>query len=190
MEMLFKNLSNPPPEAEKIEILRRNMRPELADRLAVYDIITVEQIFNVMKHLERTTYVKQRRGNPSAEPLEPAFFTPEPTTSARSRTTRRVYEVEESDGDSEVAEVAAVDRTRRKQGQNRRPEPTPDENQVGRSTGQQTKVVCWNCDEAGHNFRQCSKPKEQDFCYYCGEKNTISPHCQRCKAGNGEGTDR
>jgi Retrotransposon gag protein len=210
MEMLFKNLSRPPPEEEKIEILRRNMRPELADRLAVYDIVSVEQIFNVMKHLERTNYVKQRRANPAAEPLEPAFFTPATSAQGRQRASRKVYELVESSEESDETEVAVIDRARRKQGNGRKLDtqggPTEGQtehqlNRVGtnstpatsteRPAIRSTGLVCWNCEEEGHNYRQCQKPKERYFCFYCGKKDTTSLRCPRCRlSGNEGGTGR
>jgi transposase InsO family protein len=114
MEMMFKSLSRPPPEAEKIEILRRNMRPDLGKRMAHCDFKTVGQIVNIMRQVERTDYVQQRRANPSAEPMEPAFFTPSAWTSARSHTTRCVIEKVDSGENTEETEVSVVERTRSK----------------------------------------------------------------------------
>jgi hypothetical protein len=53
MELMFRKLSNPPTEAEKIETLRRNMHQELARQTAIYEIETVEQLSNIVKHWER-----------------------------------------------------------------------------------------------------------------------------------------
>jgi Retrotransposon gag protein len=134
MEMLFKNPSRPPPEEEKIEMLRRNMRPELADRFVGYDIVSVEQISNEMKHLERTYNVKQRLANPAAEPLEPAFSAPATSAQTRQRTSRKVYDLVDSSDESDETEVALIDRARRKQGSNRKSETqvSPTEGQTKR----------------------------------------------------------
>jgi hypothetical protein len=144
MEMMFKSLSRPIPEADKIESLRRNMRLE---SMAHCDFKTVDQIVNDMKQVKRTNYVQQRRANPPAEPMEPAFFTPSVSTSARSHPTRRVIEKVDSVENSEGTEVSVVERTQ--------------------SKDQKYETLADSC---------------------CGEKNSISSHGQRCKAGNGEGT--
>jgi Retrotransposon gag protein len=114
MELMFKSLSSPPPEAEKIEILMRNMRPDIAKHIASRGFKTVEQIIDVMRQVERTHYVQQRRENPSAEPMEPAFFTPLAPNPTHSHTPRLVYEEVDSGENSVGTEVSGDERTRYK----------------------------------------------------------------------------
>lgn len=46
------------------------------------------------------------------------------------------------------------------------------------------KLVCWNCDEVGHTFFDCTVATKNVFCYGCGAKNTYRPTCLRCRPGN------
>lgn len=45
-------------------------------------------------------------------------------------------------------------------------------------------VVCWNCQNSGHVFRDCPASHRNLFCFKCGKPNTISPKCANCKSGN------
>lgn len=38
---------------------------------------------------------------------------------------------------------------------------------------------CWNCDELGHNYKQCVKPRRV-FCYGCGLIAFFLPTCPNC----------
>lgn len=49
-------------------------------------------------------------------------------------------------------------------------------------------VVCWNCNETGHNFSKCRKRREQKFCFRCGKRDVTKYTCS-CNRGNG-GRDR
>lgn len=48
----------------------------------------------------------------------------------------------------------------------------------------QTNWKCWNCELLGHGFKDCMAPPQGLFCYRCGERGIIAPHCHRCKQGN------
>lgn len=38
--------------------------------------------------------------------------------------------------------------------------------------------VCWNCRQAGHNFRFCEGPRTV-FCYFCGNPGVVTSTCRR-----------
>lgn len=44
-------------------------------------------------------------------------------------------------------------------------------------------LVCWNCDQRGHRFRHCPKPKRVR-CYFCKTEGITTYRCG-CRAGNG-----
>lgn len=45
-------------------------------------------------------------------------------------------------------------------------------------------IICWNCEETGHTYKDCIKAKKV-FCYGCGLKDTYKPNCIKCKiSGN------
>lgn len=47
---------------------------------------------------------------------------------------------------------------------------------------------CWNCDEEGHSYKDCSEEKKV-FCYGCGRKNTYRPNCPNCHLQGNSATD-
>lgn len=47
------------------------------------------------------------------------------------------------------------------------------------------ETCCWNCDEAGHFFRDCRKPKRLR-CYNCKKDGIATKHC-KCQSGNLDG---
>lgn len=47
-----------------------------------------------------------------------------------------------------------------------------------------TQLKCWNCQIAGHGFRDCSSSQRNLFCFKCGRQNTITPKCANCSTGN------
>ncbi|KAJ8965642.1 hypothetical protein NQ314_003992, partial [Rhamnusium bicolor] len=38
-------------------------------------------------------------------------------------------------------------------------------------------IVCWNCQELGHSFTDCGKPREAKFCFRCGKANVTKYTC-------------
>lgn len=45
-------------------------------------------------------------------------------------------------------------------------------------------IICWNCDDIGHSFTDCTSTVRNVFCYGCGAKNVYKPSCGKCSAGN------
>lgn len=50
---------------------------------------------------------------------------------------------------------------------------------------QDVYVICWNCKEMGHTFKECQSVVRAIFCYGCGAPDIYKPTCPRC-AGNGQ----
>ncbi|XP_055610752.1 uncharacterized protein LOC129757668 [Uranotaenia lowii] len=46
-------------------------------------------------------------------------------------------------------------------------------------------MICWNCDEEGHRFMDCSKPQAILFCYRCGQKGFSLRSCPSCRHRSG-----
>jgi Retrotransposon gag protein len=212
MELLFRKLSRPPPESEKIEILRRNMNPELAKQLSIYEIFSTEQLGNIVKHWERFQFVAKRRSE--GKPVEPAYFA-EPVDRKPKREVRRVMVVDASDSESEEEfDLEALQQALRQIKKSRPPKKTMSETASEANTKQEkvpsrgayprarqdkgtdpseggAGLVCWNCDTAGHGFRDCTLPRTGIFCFFCGLKDTTTARCSRCKtSGNATGTSQ
>jgi Retrotransposon gag protein len=61
MEPMFRNLSNPPTEEEKLETLRRNMDRNLAQHISVYVIESVDHLSSIVKNWERYNKKNSKR---------------------------------------------------------------------------------------------------------------------------------
>lgn len=83
---------------------------------------------------------------------------------------RAIHELQTAREFSDEEEVIEAIQSRRPQ-HNSTPQPT-------------TNLICWNCDQAGHSYRQCELPHQGIFCYTCGQKGVVSPKCNRCHPGN------
>lgn len=46
-------------------------------------------------------------------------------------------------------------------------------------------MMCWNCDEEGHRFMDCTKPQAVLFCYRCGQKGFSLRSCPTCRQRSG-----
>lgn len=44
-------------------------------------------------------------------------------------------------------------------------------------------IKCWNCG-SGHRFQDCDIPIKSIFCFGCGKKDTVKPHCPICTSKN------
>lgn len=47
-----------------------------------------------------------------------------------------------------------------------------------------SNIICWNCHNPGHLFKDCPSSQRSLFCFKCGKPNTISPKCVNCRSGN------
>lgn len=64
---------------------------------------------------------------------------------------------------------------------------------IGAGEDQNQYLACWNCDELGHTYMDCTA-RRIIFCYGCGTKNVVRPQCIKCSLrdlqGNGRGSVR
>lgn len=51
-------------------------------------------------------------------------------------------------------------------------------NAIGNTANKE--FCCWNCDASGHTYMDCPSRDRKIFCYGCGEKNVVRPHCPKC----------
>lgn len=88
---------------------------------------------------------------------------------------RTVHELDTSDTDLYEPEIAAF------RG-DRNATQAPRATLIDRSN----YLICWNCDEMGHSYQDCTSTIRAVFCYGCGAKRTYKPTCQRCNIGRSE----
>lgn len=155
MEALFRKLPVPPSEIKRLQIIRRNLLPHIQRRLAVEKIEKLNDLLRLSRAIEETEARIQR-------------FVPPPTNYRNLVEPSLAYNKPSS-------HIAMVDRL------------VPEDDASVPSVLEPNPVVaavasppnCWNCLEAGHRFRQCSKPRRK-FCFKCGKENVISRDCPNC----------
>lgn len=170
IEKLAQQLSKPMSESRKLDILMENMRDAYKPFLTIYRIDRIEDLVSVCYSLDKSMYK------------------PFPNKARPYNQVNNVEGIEQDDEDydDEDLEVNAV----AKQQMWRRTGGTP--NQVNRqpqeknqtNTGARQKVpqddennvLCWNCRQFGHFWRDCEKQKKV-FCHYCGQTNVITANC-------------
>lgn len=163
MEMLFRNLSYTVSEQQRLQIVMRNMAPMYAERLALDNIRTLNELFVKCKRIEEVKYRISRQVVPQIQRrdlLEPAFsymHVPAPR-----------YRVAEMNSWNEEIEPDLVEISA-----------------IGNSA--QRISLCYNCGEPGHRFSQC-KVERKLFCYKCGASGFTASNCKRCQDRN-QGND-
>lgn len=165
MEMLFRNLSVPLPEAAKLDIVIRNMLPIYTDRIDIDDIFSLRELKLKCKNIERNRFRLNRRTVPTIprrDLLEPAFAQPTPyrnnvsefqiQTSSESFNQSTTHTSIENDNDVQGTKAHG---------------------------SEQNRLLCFNCNVFGHHFNNCSLPRGK-FCYTCGFKNVTILNCPKC----------
>lgn len=162
MEMLFQDLSKELTEVEKLDIIRRNMLPYYAEKLALIQIINLAQLTHYCQEIDRVKFLTEKRKESMSQSsktlLEPAF------SYLRTRkVANRVNEiVEETNVENLIDnDVCAM-------------------NQESRNFNYgSSNIKCYNCDKTGHFWNNCPQP-HRDRCYKCGEKDTRTFKCIKC----------
>jgi len=59
-----------------------------------------------------------------------------------------------------------------------------EELKTGLDNNSQRSWKCWNCQQTGHGFFNCTIPIKHPFCFSCGKPGVLKPNCPRCSQGN------
>lgn len=173
VECLAARLTWPMGEAELVEILRQNMSHRLQTCLLMINTPTVESLKEICRRFERlwanqADTSKDRRisrhmaslgfdEGPAVEEMVGPVLNPPITMGIGS--------ISQTAMEANGFAVEALTHPRLK------------ENRA-------EYMICWNCDDIGHSFVDCSSPERKVFCYGCGTKNTYKPSCGKCNPGN------
>lgn len=183
MEMLYRQLECiQVPEQLKLDTIIRNMNPNLAEKVILMDITSIQQLARLCKKIESFNFKTAKADNPSQfNLLEPRF----------SLFKEQLPQQRE--------QVLAVENLR---GKHLYPRPQYDTNYVPESFTPR-KVVqrpceerdleviqCWNCLDKGHDYTQCKQKKLRIFCYLCGEIGQVSRNCRNCEKNEQSGAVR
>lgn len=165
IESLLARLRNQVSETERVAILRRNMKPELRKELLFQNARNTAELTDLVRKSERLS--NQLGLNQS-----------------QSIRNRGINEVFQADGQHETTnfipnEVAYPI--------NHSGEyiPFPIDANVHEVTHESntTYMVCWNCRDLGHSFKNCTKsiPNGNIFCFGCGAPGILKPNCLKCR---------
>lgn len=170
VECLAARLVRPMNDAELVDIMRQNMSPRLQTCLLMTDTPTVESLKGFCRRYERlwasqAEAVKDRRINRHMAALGFDEFSGVDEVVNPSLRNLSINESVGSNVNSEYLSVEALGQAK--------PHATRTE-----------YMICWNCDDIGHSFIDCSSPDRKVFCYGCGAKNAYKPSCSKCNPGN------
>lgn len=156
MESLFKKLPNVPAESHRVELIRRNMLPNIQTQLSIQLIKNLADLVNLARAIEETNWRVQKYQPPPSN----TRYLLEPELAYRKPISTNVAPVQvEYIGNSPLNDAVA---------------------DISPSTS--NAPICWNCKGTGHRFKKCTQPK-QIFCFKCGKPNTVSTSCGCAKNG-------
>lgn len=166
MENLFNKLgSSRPTEEERVRMIRRNLLPYLQNQLALHQVTNISDLIQLCKAIEETVVRTQKFVPPSTnyrQLLEPGL--------AYHKSAGPSF-----DFGYNCSEVASKPETKVATVESTSKEVVKEK---------EVRAKCWNCNETGHRFRQCTKSRKT-FCFRCGQQNTIASSCSHCASKNG-----
>lgn len=169
MEMLFRNLSVPLYEEEKLDIVMRNMLPIYADKIDIDSVYSLYELKTKCKNIERNRFRLNRRFIPTIprrDLLEPAFAPPYRQRVSEVEIATDSISTNEFSSNSNYVDAVTSNSSNRQE---------------------QARILCFNCGNHGHHFNYCSSPKNK-FCYTCGYKNVTINNCPKCHQHSGNGS--
>lgn len=175
IEKLNRMLSKPLSNIRKFEVIWDNMRQHYRSKISIVDVQDLQQLVKLNHRIDAADPNLHQMGEP--------------------RRSVNAVEAEESDYDSD--ESATINSMRPRQTKPNKPSTPQHQFQQSRGTSQPTadnmdstaQRNCWNCQQPGHSWRECRKPKVI-FCYGCGNLGRTIRCCERCSATNRFSTDQ
>lgn len=168
-------------DVELLEILRRNMRPGLQLALANRTFSNLDDLLRQCVSLET---MWGRLG------YFPEAFVSNPPK-------RAINEIDSCVSSSPIGFCSANDVSENMYDLNAFNANTPKTFQSKQNIGNQNSnqfsqrtsdpkslIICYNCDDIGHHFKDCPSPIKRVFCHGCGDKGIYLPQCQKCRPGN------
>lgn len=166
-------LQNPLSQSELISLLTKNMRTSLQFQHASFRPTSVSDLVESCVTTENTW---KRMG------MVPDYYTPRRTVHELNETPSNFYPNNEFIYNS-TSSTSDNSNSLNDPGMNNL-NAIYNRNNSGSNYNQ---VRCWNCD-GSHRFHDCELPVKGIFCFGCGKKDTLKPHCPVCKnknSGNG-----
>lgn len=163
---LFRELEVPMDSCSQIQLIRRNLTPQIRDAILLMN-------FNTLKDLESAVTTVENNSLLAA---------PEP----RSRNAR-VNEIEQ------VSVVANPSKPNNSQPFRKSNSSTQDgknqRNNTSTASSSPRYPLCVNCFLGHHLVRDCTQPRRATvLCFGCGRENTIREKCPNCRGAGGDGS--
>lgn len=160
VESQLSKLKHPISDFEKLSMLKRNVNPELRKALFYRHTRTITELLNVCRDYEKlSTQLGEDRQNVNRRYVN-EIDSSQPGSS-NDQFSRDYSEIHyPSTGNTlECQQIEQID--------------------AGKSS---TYVICWNCRDLGHLFKDCPKPIPTGsiFCFGCGTPNVLKPKCLKC----------
>lgn len=157
-------------EEVRLKVMLKNLSPFYTERLALTNVMSVEQLKAFGKQLEVSKMrVESYEGKTKPRKMEPEFA----VKPGRSR----------KPAVNEVVDVSEVTAGPSKPSAPQNQPPVKVEKDA---TAKPCKLSCWNCDVQGHRHSECPNSVKRVFCYRCGKRDVTVRNCPRCRR-KGEG---
>lgn len=175
IEKLNRLLSKPLSRNRKFEVIWDNMRQHYRSKISIIEVKDLQHLLKLNYRIDAADLHLQQA------------WEPQPRRSINN------LDVDDSGEESEEQTDINVVRMRSyREGQRQPPGGIQQSSQqpqgVGVRTEQPTTVnmalnprLCWNCQQEGHGWRECNRPKVI-FCYGCGNLGRTIRCCERCAA--------
>lgn len=181
MSCMFSRLRKPLSEEEKLEILRRNVRPNYAEKLALIDITSVQNLKDYCRKLEEA----RQRTDLFVEPSQ---------SSSKALSSDFVYKPKARQVHSVnfSAQKQPVFDSGRKQSASNSNKQFSRSNNVSQHSGAKSTYVqptakvpvCFKCGGTNHVFKFCKNTAKntQLQCFGCGKIGVKIANCQKCQS--------
>lgn len=165
IEKLNRLLSRPLSKRRKFEVVWDNMHQHYRTKISLVEVQDLQHLIQLNHRIDAANPQLQQTGEmPIRRPVHQ-------------------IEAEYSDYESDQsATINAIDSRNNRNFRQKTQRVTPRDQQptTPRQTAQEAhQLNCWNCQEQGHGWRQCQKPKVV-FCYGCGFLGRTIRSCERC----------
>lgn len=158
IERLAQKLTKPLDEKYKLNIILENMRDCYRPHLAFIDLdhINLDALTSLCFDLDKALY---------------QTYTPKSKTYNVHNLSEGVEPQEDTEESEEEINAVSTHKQKTKQRQEPKNTQRPEE-----GSSQQNNVLCWNCRQFGHFWRDCTKQKRM-FCHICGQINVMIATC-------------
>lgn len=188
MERKFRALPNPMPESHRVYIIRKNLLPVYRDALAPWPVRDVVHLEELCKRIECTVIAPSTSAHMSGANVrthhERRYRSNVAAAAAAARDSSESASDDGHDSDCSEASVDAVaarmNRTANKARGNPHRSKRPSDERDRASDAYKERMTCYNCDEKGHYWRDCEKPRERKFCFGCGKRDAMIDDGHEC----------